>query len=319
MAKGDFIGSVTRMLHKAEFKLKKHSPEILVVGGVVGVVASTVLACRATTKLHSVLEDTKEKIDMFHQGAEEGKAQSEVDGELVVVEYTQDDCTRDIAITYAHMGLELIKLYGPAVLVGAVSIGCILSGHHILRKRNIALAAAYATVDRGFKDYRGRVVERFGKDLDRELRYNIKAKEVEEVVTDENGEEKVVKKTVEVANIDQYSDYTRCFDETCLGWTRDAEMNLYYLRQVQDHANDILRIKGMLYWNEVLKMLGIPECKAGQVVGWVYDPKDPTKNNCVDFGIYDIHDEQKRAFVNGLEKSIWLTFNIDGYILDLMA
>lgn len=319
MKKAEIIGRVTRSLHKVEFKLKKHSPEILVVGGVVGVVASAVLACRATTKLHAVLDDTKEKIDTFHQGVEDGKVQSEVNGKIEVVDYSEEDCTRDITITYVKTGVELIKLYAPAVLLGTASVVSILVGHKILHERNLALAAAYATVDRGFKDYRGRVIERFGKELDRELRYNIKAQEVEEVVTDENGEQKIVKKTVEVANPSPHSDYTRCFDETCIGWTRDAEMNLYFLRQVQDHATDILKTRGWLYWNEVLRMLGIPECRAGQEVGWVYDPKDETRDNYVDFGIYDLHDPQKRLFVNGREKSIWLNFNVDGYILDLMA
>lgn len=58
--------------------------------------------------------------------------------------------------------------------------------------------------------------------------------------------------------------------------------------------------------------------KAGQVVGWVYDPENPNHNgdNWVDFGIYNIDKERNRAFVNGYERSILLDFNVDGYILD---
>ena len=104
-----------------------------------------------------------------------------------------------------------------------MSIAAIIGGHHILRKRNIALAAAYTAVDKGFKEYRGRVLERFGEEVDRELRYNIKAKEIEKTVTDANGKETVVKETVDVADPNLTSDYARFFDDGCTGWTKDPE------------------------------------------------------------------------------------------------
>lgn len=305
--------SATRAFHKVGFELKKHSPEILVVAGVVGTVASAVMACKATTKLHSVLDETKEKIDMFHQGAEDGKVKSEVNGELVVVDYTEEDCTRDITVTYAQTGLKLAKLYGPAVAVGIASVTSILVGHNILRKRNLALAAAYTVVDGSFKQYRGRVVERFGDKLDKELLYNIKSKEVEETVVDEKGKEKTVKSTVEVANPSLgQSMYTFCFDETSSCWVRDAERNKFFLLQQQEYANEKLRSKGYLFLNEVLEMLGFQRCRAGQTVGWMYEGDG---DGYIDFGIFDIRSEANRNFVNGLEKSIWLNFNVDGDIL----
>ena len=63
-------------------------------------------------------------------------------------------------------------------------------------------------------------------------------------------------------------------------------------------------------------MIGARRTKAGQVVGWVYDESSPIGDNYVDFGIFDIHSEAARHFVNGLEKSIWLSFNVDGDILN---
>ena len=213
--------------------------------------------------------------------------------------------------------MKFVKLYGPAVAVGVASLGCLLGSNHILRKRNVALAAAYTAVDKSFKAYRGRVVERFGEDLDRELRYNIKAKEVQEIVTDENGNETTVTSTVEVPEINHdNSEYARCFDETCIGWTRDPEYNMMFVTQIQNWANDRLQSKGYLYLNEVYEMLGFQRTKAGQVVGWLYNGDG---DNYVDFGIFNIKDKQKRRFVNGYEKSIWLDFNVDGNILDKMA
>lgn len=309
----------TRAFHKAGFQLKKHSPEILVVTGVVGTVVGAVLACKATTKLHAVLDETKEKIDMYHQGVEDGQVKTMVDGELVVVDYSQEDSTRDISIAYAQTGLKIAKLYAPAVAVGALSITSILAGHNILRKRNLALAAAYTAVDTGFKEYRGRVIKRFGEQLDKELKYDIKAKEVEETVVDEKGKEKTVKKTVEVADpVAAHSPYTFCFDETATGWVKDAESNKFFLMRQQDYANEKLKARGYLFLNEVLDMVGLPRCRAGQTVGWIYDEQNPLGDNYVDFGMLNIHSEPARAFMNGLERSIWLDFNVDGDILNYL-
>ena len=215
--------------------------------------------------------------------------------------------------------MKLVKLYAPAVILGTVSITAILAGHNILRKRNVALAAAYATVDKGFKEYRGRVIERFGEELDKELKYNIRAKDVEEVkVNEETGKEEISKKTVNVADPNAYSDYARFFDDGCTGWTKDPEYNLMFLKDQQRYANDRLQSKGSLFLNEVYDMLGIPRTKAGACVGWIYDEKNPVGDNFVDFGIYDMYNERKRDFVNGYERTILLDFNVDGNILDLI-
>ena len=311
MNKTEIMNSVSRTFHKVGFTLKKHSPEILVTVGVVGTVASAVLACKATLKVNDILTESKTNIDKIHTATEKGVTEA---GQT----YSVEDSKKDLTIVYAQTGLKFVKLYGPSVLLGAASIGCILTSHNIINKRNAALAAAYTAVDSSFKEYRGRVVERFGKDLDKELRYNIKAKEVEEVVVDENGNEKTVKKTVEVAHPSEYSDYARCFDESCVGWEKDAEHNLFFLRQQQNYANDLLKSQGYLFLNDVYKMLGIPVTQAGQAVGWIYDEECPNGDNYVDFGIYDLCKEANRHFVNGYERSIWLDFNVDGPIWHML-
>lgn len=304
------LNNVTRSINKVGFKLKKHSPEILVVAGVIGTVTSAVMACKATTKLSTIMADTKTDIATIHHVME--------NPDTVTEEYTQEDGKKDLAIVYAMGGVKLVKLYGPSVILGAVSITAILSGHNILRKRNIALAAAYTAVDKSFKDYRGRVIERFGKELDKELRYNIKAKEIEETVVNEDGSESVVKKTVNVAGTPMYSEYARFFDDGCTGWDKDPEYNLTFLNHQQNYMNNKLRAKGHLFLNEVYDALGIPRTQAGQVVGWIYDEKNPIGDNYVDFGIYDLYKEKNRDFVNGYERTILLDFNVDGNILKFM-
>lgn len=320
MNKTEIMNSVSRSFHKVGFQLKKHSPEILVVSGVIGTVASAVMACKATTKINLVLEETKKHVDIIHEGVDKGEVVGTLEnGETGVIPYTAEDSKKDLTIVYAKAAVNLAKLYAPSVIIGGLSIAAILSGHNITRKRNMALAAAYATVDKGFKEYRSRVIERFGKELDRELKYNIKAKEVEEVVQNEDGTESIVKKTVNVVDPNTYSDYARMFDDGCIGWTKDPEYNLMFLKQQQRYANDLLKSKGYLFLNEVYDMLGIPRTKAGQVVGWIYDEKNPIGDNFVDFGIYNEDIAKARDFVNGYERTIILDFNVDGNIFDKFA
>ena len=307
MKKFDIVTKVNRTFHKAGFQLKKHSPEILVVTGVIGVVTSAVLACKATRKLDSVLKESKEQIDKIKDYIEE-EGYSE--------EYTEKDASKDLTITYTQSALKIAKLYGPSVILGAASIGAIFGGHNILRKRNVALAAAYTAVDKGFKDYRNRVIERFGKELDRELKYNIKSDTVEVTELDEDGKEKTSKVTVNTVDPNELSEFARFYDDGCTGWTKDPELNLVFLKKQQCWANDLLKSRGWLTLNEVYDMLGITRTAAGMVVGWIYDEKHPVGDNFVDFGIYDINNEANRRFVNGLERTILLDFNVDGNIYD---
>lgn len=311
--KTEIMSKATRLFHRTGLKISKHSPEILMVAGIAGTVASTVLACKATTKVGKIMDETKATVDIIHGGMENGN----INGQ----EYTQEDGKKDLTIVYAQTGIKLAKLYAPAVAVGVLSIGSIVAGNRILNKRNVALAAAYAVVDKGFKDYRKNVVERFGEEMDKELRYNIKAKEIEVTTTDEKGKEKTEKQIVNVIDEDsvsKHSPYARFFDEACPEWSKDAEYNLMYLRKQQEYANELLKARGHLFLNEVYDMLGIDRTKAGQIVGWIYDEKNPNGDNYVDFGIYDVNDPAKRGFVNGWERNILLDFNVDGAIYELI-
>ena len=266
------------------------------------------MACKATTKLSDILEDSKEQLDKIKEVAADPAYEEK---------YSQDDAKKDTTITYVQTAMKVTKLYAPSVILCASSLGCLLASNNILKKRNAALSAAYMTVDKSFKEYRKRVADRFGEEVEKEIRYNIKAEEITKV--DENGNE--VTETVKVMDgtddPNSYSDYARFFDESCAAWQNDAEYNLTFLKAQQQYANDLLKARGRLFLNEVYRMLGIDETKAGQVVGWVYNPDNPTGDNFVDFGIYNMQRERVRAFVNGYEPNILLDFNVDGVIWNL--
>ncbi len=289
---------------KSLMKVKKHSPEILIVSGVVGVVTSTVLACKATTKVSDILEETKGTMETIKSGIENGN----INGK----DYTAEDGKKDTVIVYTQTGLKLAKLYSPAFVVGALSVTAILASNNILRKRNVALGAAFATIDKSFKDYRKRVVERFGEKVDEELKYGVKAKKYEEVVVDpETGEEKTVEKTVNLVDPNLKSDYAVYFDTASRNYEKNADYNMMFLRAQQNYANDLLASKGYLFLNDVLDMLDLPRTKAGQIVGWTANGPD----GYVNFRIMDVD----REFEDGhTEPAILLDFNVEGNIWDRM-
>ena len=298
-----------RLYNNTKNGVQKHSPEILAGVGVVGTVASAVMACKATLKLDEILDECKETRDKIKEVAENPRYEKE---------YSPEDAKKDLTVNYTQTAVKIAKLYAPAVILGSASLGCLLASNDILRKRNAALSAAYMTVDKSFKEYRGRVAERFGEEVEKEIRYGIKAMEVETTVVNEDGSETTITETVKTMDPNLYSDYARFFDEASPCWQNDPEYNLMFLKSQQQYANDLLKSKGRLFLNEVYDMLGIDRSKAGQVVGWVYNPENPTGDNFVDFGIYDMSKERVRAFVNGYETNILLDFNVDGDVWSMM-
>lgn len=305
-------------INRLSMKVKKYSPEILIGVGVVGVVASGVMACKATLKVGDVLDNARENIDKINICKDDPK---------YAEKYSEEDAKRDLAITYTQTALKIAKLYGPSIVLGATSISCIVASNNILKKRNVALAAAYAGVDKSFKEYRKRVADKFGDEVERQLRYNIKAEEVEEKTVDEKGEEEIVKKTINVVNPGDISGYARFFEKYTVDadgnqiinpcWQNDNEYNIMFLKAQERYANDLLKSRGHLFLNEVYDMLGIPRTKAGQVVGWIYNDENPVGDNFVDFGLY-ADNLSYSDFVNGFDPAILLDFNVDGNVWDLM-
>ena len=307
MNKNEIVKKASSALGKVNIKLRKHSPELLIAAGVVGTVVSTVLACKATTKLSTILDESKGNIETIHK-CENDKEMEE--------RYSQEDAKKDLAIVYIQTGVKIAKLYAPAVVLGTISIAGMVASNNILRKRNVALAAAYATVDKSFKEYRSRVVERFGDDVDKELRYNIKAKKIEEMIKDpESGKEKKSKTTVNVA-APTVDDYARFFDKTCRHYEENMNYNLMLLRSQQQLANDKLVADGFLFLSDVYDMLGITRTKMSQSVGWIYKPDGNSNgDNFVDFGVMVVKRETEDG---GYEDAILMNFNVDGPILDLI-
>ncbi|OLA11403.1 MAG: hypothetical protein BHV90_00080 [Clostridiales bacterium 42_27] len=313
--KTEIVETMTRTASKCGYKLKKASPTIMIVGAAIGGVTATVLACKATIKAQDILTEHNARVESIHtakQQIESGEIQLS-EGET----YTEKDYKSDITTTYVQTGLKLAKVYAPAVTLGAVSLGCMFGSHHIMSKRNASLTAAYIALDKAFEEYKSRVSDRFGSRVQEELEHNIKAKS-----TNEQGVEETIKEYKDIA-MQHTSPYTCIFDETVDTWQPDNMLNRNYLFLMEQAANKRLRIQGHLFLNDVLASLGTHggvtmKTPEGQIVGWLYDPNDPTRQNHVDFGVtnYVKGDEALNSFINGGERSVMLRFNCDGPIID---
>lgn len=285
-------------------KGRKNSPTILFAAGVVGVVATTVMASRATLKLEEVLEKTEENLKTAKTIALQDRP-----------DYSVEDYQKDKIYIYTRATVDIVKLYSPAILLGAASIACLAGSHNILSKRNASMMAAYAALDQTFSRYRNRVIDLYTKN---------EGADAAKMADDHfmyGSEERVVVKSTDgteikarrVAKFDA-SGYARFFDELNPNWNRNPEYNMVFLRCQQNYANDLLIHRGHVFLNDVYDMLGIERTGYGAVVGWVIE-KDGG-DNFIDFGVFNGKSESARDFVNGREASVLLDFNVDGVIYD---
>lgn len=287
--------ALTRSVGRQSLRLKTHAPKLLFGSGVVGMVGSTVLACRSTLRLQEVLDSIELDIKAVEATQKHHPEQ-----------YSERDEQHDKVLIYVRSGAKLAKLYGPSVGLGVVSIAALSKSHSLLEERNTALIAAYAALDRGFREYRARVVEKYGEEQDQEFRYD-----TEVVVTGEGGKKP---KTETRVSVDSPSIYARFFDEYSEMWSKEPEYNRLFLKCQQNYANDLLRARGHVFLNEIYRILGIPHSTAGSVVGWKMGFGG---DDYIDFGVFVPDGSDRiRDFVNGREGSVLLDFNVDGVIYD---
>ena len=300
--------SAARFAGKAEFTIKKNSPEILLGAGIVGFVGTIVLACRATCRADEVLEFHRRKIKDIEDAKEIADADPEGEMSYDIELYRQDK-----AIRYLKTTGSLAKLYAPTVAVGALSLACILTSRNIMQKRYLGVLAAYNGLSAAFEEYRKRVRDEYGEGLDKHFRYGTTYEELP--VYDENGkktkEKEQVEKT-ETGMVMQTDDSCRFFDSSNPNWDKNPAFSMMWLRGQQNILNDILHTRGHVFLNEVYDALGFPHTPQGAVLGWI----DGEGDNCIDFGLYDQNKENVRRFVNGVDNVIMLEFNHDGVIWD---
>ena len=299
----NLVPKVKFIVGRGGLLLKKHSPDILFGLGVIGMVGSAVMASKASVNL------TEVRTENAVSAMDERKRLNTLGLEQDSAEYKQAVGRKHISNSFSY-----VKMYAPAVSVGAASIAMLVVGHQTNKKRVASALAAYAIVERAYTQYRGRVVEKYGSETDNNFRFG-KAENRSYSTLNEDGKKVKVKNRVWTLD-DESSEYARFFDEFSVVWRNEPSLNLYFLKTQQAYFNDMLITRGHVFLNEVYDSLGIPRTKAGAVVGWVKREIDPLSGDgYIDFGLVS---DLNAAFINGHEASVLIDPNVDGVIYDLL-
>lgn len=297
------------LMNKVGFWGRKHSPELLVTGAILTMGLAVASAVVATTKLDKTLKPYNEKIDdIKSKFSEEGD---------------NKELKKDLTKTYFKAGLAVTGLYLPSVVCFSSGVACILGSHKIMKGRNLALAAAYTTLDNGYKSYRQRVKDKLGEEAEEKIYKDIRKEKVEEV-DPKTGKTKLVVK--EVPHVEKDRDYCVLYDEANIGWERDALLNFKFLMCQQAWLNEKLRRQGYLFLCDVYDALGFDvgilgpkKARASHILGWIYDVTDPTRDNYVSFGLThpgtDIALPNVAKQIEMNEPNFWLNINVDDDIL----
>lgn len=295
------ITNIQKAFYRSKFAIEKRSPELLLVAGIGLGISAAVTACKATIKMQDIKAEREKKI-------EEIKEFKPQEGES----YSEDDRENDIGIVNAQTGMKIARAYLLPIGLGLVSVSCIMASHGIMRKRNAALSVAYTTVSNAFQEYRKRVIADQGKGKDFEYRFGTKAEEISKTETDENGKKVKSKEVIQTApNGIQLSEYAVIFDEKSRCFKNDRGYNYMWLTALETQFNNDLILRGHVYLNDIYRALDLPETKAGQVVGWVYDKSNEHMgDNYISFGLSDVYSNVTMTD----DPAIVLDFNPDGDI-----
>ena len=283
------------------FKVKKASPELLMFAGGAAIVGGVIVACKSTVKALDIIENYDKTMSAIEQATEESEK----------LNYTNEQRKKDIITVHVQTGIKLGKVYAPAAGLVVGGLVCMGLSHGIMKKRHIEAVAAYKALDKAFKAYRKRVAEKYGEEEEEAVYYNYERKDIKGVegIPDEKNA-KVFDGSA--ANLNEYSVYSRFFDETSSLYSRDPVTNKTTIIMVEKWANNVLNSRGYLFLNEVYRELGFEDTPEGQLVGWLKGNGD----DYVDFKVNNAYRKANREFVNGLEPVVLLDFNVDGVIYD---
>lgn len=164
----------------------EHAPAILVGAGIVGFGVCVFLACKATTKVDDILDESKD-------AAEEIDLNSHMN---------EEETEKALKKNTLKTRMRIVRNYLPAAIVGVMSITAILVGFKVLNGRYLVATAAYASLEKMYDTYRGRIRDKYGEVADKYGRTGILEEEhtVDTVIMNEDGTEthqqEIIKKDI---------------------------------------------------------------------------------------------------------------------------
>lgn len=307
------FSAVRRALGVAGLTLSKHAPAIFTGAGVIGFIGTAVLSSRATLKANDVMDPHIESLCHI--------ADAESLGEAGRAEYTAEDANRDKITVYCRLGVDLAKLYAPAIGLGVLSTVLVTGGYRIQAKRLAGVTAAYGVVSKAYENYQKQVEDALGEDGKKQLEQKalgVAQKQIDAYKAENGSETPITDAHVDsllaAYNVSQYG---LVWDENCKNWEAHQDLALMILHAQQRYMNDVLKSKGYLLLNDVYKAVGAPETSAGAVVGWVYKGGDG--DGYVSFGDFESrqYDEYHPRWGRNITRFV-LDFNVDGVIWDMI-
>lgn len=238
---------MNRLLNASKLFIRKNGSTILTCIGGVGVVATSVVAVKATPKALMMLENARE---------EKG-----------------EDLTKFEVICAAA------PAYIPAVLVGASTIACIFGASILNKRQQASLMSAYALIDNSYKEYKSKVVDLYGDEVDSRVREGIaKDKYAGDGGTSDND------------NVLFYDEFSGRYFESTTADVLKAEYEI----------NKKLTTWGGAYLNEFYELVGLPKTDFGDHLGWSAA------------GMYEMYWEQWLDFNH---EKFMLDDGLEGYII----
>lgn len=291
------------LVKQAETGLKKAAPDIMFFAGIALNAAAIVMFCKKSHETEPIVSKYVYDIEKAKEDHEDG--------------ITNDKQYRDLVIRKTVGTAKVAaKTYWLPALMWGTSVGLVTGSHYILKDRNAALAAIATGLGTELKTLHQRIIDKFGEEVDDELKFGTERKDiVTKSVDEETGEEIVHRSSVPVLD-ELYcaSMYARYFDDKCRGFRNNPEYNLAWLIKREHEANDRLQEEGELLLNDVYDMLGMERSRAGGHVGWRAGWKTgPKGDGYISFGI---HKTYNKDFVNLRSPIALLDFNCDGEILE---
>lgn len=248
-------------------KVNVNTPTGLVIGGTVLLVGAVIAAHEAGRKVEGTISINKEQIDNLKEIREAGSYENE-DGEEVI--FDEKDYKRELALSYGRYAWDMVKLYGPVVILAGASAACYIGGHKVMAKRLAGATALYLATEEAFGQYRANVVKVWDKETDEKLYYGLTDIAVEEYrdtkVDEKTGEEvefgKTKKREVAVLPSDGLvpgaSQYAVWLDE-CKGATSSTQYTQMWLDNVEAMANGMLAnsVNGIVHMIDIYDTLGV--------------------------------------------------------------
>lgn len=287
-----------------KFYIKKNSPEILVGAGIATLIGSLVYTVIGTLNTGVDVTNAVCEID-------------EVENDDSLMEEERRKKKHGI---YINAGLNIARNYAPAVTLATVSAGCLIGSNAIMRRRAFSLAAAYSALDSTFSDYRTRVIDEYGDEVDKKMRYGLTTKEVEvEQIDEETGE--VVKTKATVTDADEsattvwYKRQYELSDGTVIvnpNWQPNKDLNTTFVLAQIAWFNGRLSRGEHVWQDDIYKELGIPVDgyrQEAHVLGWTPDKNGEKYIKC---RLYN--KEESGEFISNDDGDLLLAFNPDGML-----